>query len=204
MSEIRKYIFVTGAPGSKWSSVARSIWHSPDVDRSDDKNEYAEGNVRHQGAYWDPGMEYGDFFNRMDEYSKEELEREFDRPFSGEGVRIIKSHHFANFLPFIRETWLECPIVMCYRGDDACLGWWVKAGGFDITYPDYSYYRNLKMMGIQIATQNQGIRNFIRSDLFRYSEDLDSHKLCSLLKLRFSGIEQSYSRDDIKVYLNGV
>ena len=134
-----KYIFLTGAPGSKWSSVARSIWYSQDVDRSDDKNEYSDGNVRHQGAYWGPGMEYGDKFSAMYLQSKEELEAEFDRPFSGTGVRVIKCHNFAVQLNFIRENWPDCPIVMCDRGDDACLGWWVKAGGFDITYPNYSH-----------------------------------------------------------------
>ena len=104
MSEHKfKYIFVTGAPGSKWSSVARTMWYSPEVDRSDDKKEYSDGNVRHQGAYWGPGMEYGNDFAAMNLSSKEDLEKEFDRPFSGKGVRIIKSHDFANHLEFIRK-----------------------------------------------------------------------------------------------------
>jgi hypothetical protein len=30
-----KYIFMAGAPGSKWSSVAKNIYFSPDIDRSD-------------------------------------------------------------------------------------------------------------------------------------------------------------------------
>ena len=30
-----KYIFVVGAPGSKWSSVVKNIYFSPDIDRSD-------------------------------------------------------------------------------------------------------------------------------------------------------------------------
>ncbi|MFZ4600501.1 MAG: hypothetical protein ACOYNN_17810, partial [Terrimicrobiaceae bacterium] len=83
-----KYIFVTGAPGSKWSSVARTMWYSPEVDRSDDKNEYKDGNVRHQGAYWGTGMEYGDAFATMNLLSKEDLEKEFEKPFSGKGVKI--------------------------------------------------------------------------------------------------------------------
>ena len=34
-----KYIFVAGAPGSKWSSVVKNIYYSPDIDRSDYKDE---------------------------------------------------------------------------------------------------------------------------------------------------------------------
>jgi len=30
-----KYIFVAGAPGSKWSSVVKNIYYSESIDRSD-------------------------------------------------------------------------------------------------------------------------------------------------------------------------
>jgi hypothetical protein len=201
MSERKfKYIFVAGAPGSKWSSVARSIWYSPDVDRTDNKNEYNEGNVRHQGAYWGPGMEYGDKFSAMYLQSKEELEAEFDRPFSGTGIRIIKCHNFSVQLNFIRENWPECPIIMCYRSDDACLGWWVKAGGFDITYPNYSHYKSFKLMGVNIANQNSGILSFTAYKHHYYVHS--SENLCKLLGIEYSGIQQDYSKDDIDVYLN--
>ena len=30
-----KYILATGAPGSKWSSVIKKIYWSPDIDQSD-------------------------------------------------------------------------------------------------------------------------------------------------------------------------
>ena len=59
-----KYIFVAGAPGSKWSSVAKNIYYSPDIDRSDYRAEWtyyhdASGkmDLMHLGAYFDPGME---------------------------------------------------------------------------------------------------------------------------------------------------
>ena len=103
-----KYIFVAGAPGSKWSSVVKNIYHSPDIDCSDysDARTYyhdASGKreLMHLGAYFDPGMEFGDFFDQLDQYTKDQCEAEFDRPFSGEGIRIIKSHVFANQIDFI-------------------------------------------------------------------------------------------------------
>jgi hypothetical protein len=161
-----KYIFVAGAPGSKWSSVVKNIYYSSDIDRSDysDARTYyhdASGKreLMHLGAYFDPGMEFGHFFDQLDQYTKDQCEAEFDRPFSGTGVRIIKSHVFANHIDYIRATWPDCPVVLVHRDDDACLGWWVKCGHFDITYPLYhDYYKNLRTMAGIIRDQNDGIQ----------------------------------------------
>ena len=160
-----KYIFVAGAPGSKWSSVVKNIYYSPDVDQTDysDARTYyhdASGKreLMHLGAYFDPGMEFGSFFHRLPEYDYYQCEAEFDAPFSGSGVRIVKSHVFAHHVDYIKQTWPDCPVVLVHRDDDACLGWWVKCGHFDITYPDYAeYYKNLRTMGSIIQQQNQGI-----------------------------------------------
>lgn len=161
-----KYIFCAGAPGSKWSSLIKNIYYSSGVDRTDysDERTYyhdAPGTMQlmHLGAYYDPGMEFGDWFDNLSEHTKEECEAEFDRPFSGEGVRIIKSHVFANHIDFIKKTWPECPLILALRDDDACLGWWVRCGHFNITYPKYDkYYKNLKEMSKIIDHQNRDIR----------------------------------------------
>jgi len=161
-----KYIFVAGAPGSKWSSVAKNIYYSADVDQSDDSSDrsYAspaayDGAAMHMGSYFDPGMEFGTWFDRLDQHTKAECEAEFDRPFNGTGVRIIKSHMFMHHVGFLKATWPDCPVILVHRGDDACLGWWVKCGGFNITYPDYNkYYKNLEFMAQQITQQNSAMR----------------------------------------------
>ena len=161
-----KYIFVAGAPGSKWSSVVKNIYYSPDVDRSDysDARTYyhdASGKreLMHLGAYFDPGMEFGKLFQRLSMYNKATLEKDFDEPFSGSGVRIIKSHTFANHIDHLKTLWPECPIVLVHRDDDACLGWWVKCGHFDISYPSYNYYfQDLRTMAQKIKEQNEGIQ----------------------------------------------
>jgi hypothetical protein len=161
-----KYIFVAGAPGSKWSSVVKNIYYSPDIDRSDysDARTYyhdASGKreLMHLGAYFDPGMEFGQFFDQLNQYTKAQCEAEFDRPFSGTGIRIIKSHVFANHIDYIKATWPDCPIVLVHRDDDACLGWWVKCGHFDISYPSYNlYYKDLRTMAGIIREQNDGIQ----------------------------------------------
>jgi hypothetical protein len=163
-----KYIFMAGVPGSKWSSVSKNIYYSPDIDRSDYTEERtywhdASGKLElmHTGAYFDPGMEFGNWFDRLDEHTKEECETEFDRPFSGEGVRIIKSHVFCHHLEFIKQTWPDCPVILVHRGDDASLGWWVKCGHFNITYPSYNkYYKDLRQMAVEIQRQNTDMRPF--------------------------------------------
>jgi hypothetical protein len=159
-----KYIFVAGAPGSKWSSVVKNIYNSADVDRSDysDARTYyhdasGQRQLMHIGAYFDPGME-SNLPENLDQHSREDLEKIFDLEFSGTGVRIIKSHIFSNHIDFIKKTWPDCPVILVYRPDDACLGWWVKCGHFDITYPLYhSYYKDLKTMAVIIKQQNAGL-----------------------------------------------
>jgi len=161
-----KYIFVAGAPGSKWSSVCKNIYFSDSIDTTDYSTDRlywhdagGEKELMHLGAYYDPGMEFGGFFDELSNYSKEVCEAEFDSPFCmSDKVRIIKSHVFAHHIDFLKENWPDCPIVLVHRDDDPCLGWWVKCGHFDITYPLYhKYYKNLKEMSKIIAHQNKDI-----------------------------------------------
>jgi hypothetical protein len=160
-----KYIFVTGAPGSLWSTIHYNVYYSLSIDRSDYQEERTcfgipqeDGKIRqlnHAGSYFDPGMEFGDWFGQLDQYSKEECEAEFDRPFSGTGIRIIRSHVFAHHIDFIKATWPECPLVLAYRTDEECEHWWFHTGGFDIPYPSYKgYYKDRPTMVTKIAEQN--------------------------------------------------
>jgi hypothetical protein len=202
-----KYIFVAGAPGSKWSSVVKNIYYSPSIDQSDysDVRTYyhdASGKMElmHLGAYYDPGMEFGKYLHRMPMYTKEQLEQDFDEAFTGEGVRIIKSHVFSNHIDYIKETWPDCPIVLVHRPDDACLGWWVKCGHFDITYPNYSeYYQNLKVMAEKIKEQNQGIIKAIYK--YKSCNPLTNIDLCEALNIELPPSEyfQSYGESNVKV-----
>ena len=202
-----KYIFVAGAPGSKWSSVVKNIYYSPSIDRSDysDARTYyhdASGKreLMHLGAYFDPGMEFGHFFDKLNQYSKEECESEFDRPFSGTGVRIIKSHVFGYHIDYIKKTWPDCPSVLVDRSDDACLGWWVKCGEFKITYPLYrDYYRDLREMAAAIARENRGNRQAARDYPGRVVET--NRQLARIIGIQApaDNYYQDYIASDIKV-----
>ena len=164
-----KYIFVAGAPGSKWSSVVKNIYYSADIDRSDYRDEWTYYHdagdtgvkeLMHLGAYFDPGMT-SPLPEDLTKLNREELEALFAPPFentASTGCRIIKSHVFSNNIDHLREVFPETPIVIVHRNDDSCLGWWVKCGHFDITYPDYAeYFKDLKNMARIIRSQNADI-----------------------------------------------
>ena len=204
-----KYIFVAGAPGSKWSSVVKNIYYSASIDRSDysDARTYyhdASGKreLMHLGAYFDPGME-STLPEQIDNYSKEYLEAIFDKEFDGTGIRIIKSHIFSNHIDFIRKTWPECSVVLVHRDDDACLGWWVKCGHFDITYPLYNkYYVDLKRMAGIIKQQNTGITDAMWNYKHQGAKQVVTNlELCNALGIAWpSGdYRQNYTNNNIQV-----
>jgi hypothetical protein len=163
-----KYIFVAGAPGSKWSSVVKNIYYSPSLDNTDysdartyyhDAQDIGTPELMHLGAYYDPGMEF-DLPEYLTDLTKDQAEALFDKAFSGNGIRLVKSHIFSykENIDYLRKHWPECPIVLVHRNDDSCLGWWVKCGHFNITYPLYQeYYHNLVDMARIIKRQNAGI-----------------------------------------------
>ena len=201
------YIFVVGAPGSKWSSVVKNIYYSNSIDRSDalPHREYyhdasGEYQLMHMGVYWGPGMEFGHWFDCLDQFTKQHNESEFNRPFSGTGTRIIKSHVFAYHIDYIKRTWPTSAVILVDRSDDACLGWWVKCGEFSITYPLYhDYYANLKHMARCISQENQGIRAAAKQWPARCVQT--NLQLSRLLGLQDPPVQyyQDYAASDIKV-----
>lgn len=203
-----KYIFVAGAPGSKWSSVVKNIYYSPSLDQSDYRDEWtyyhdASGtmDLMHLGAYFDPGM-VSALPEDLESLNREQLEAIFDSPFTknDNGIRIIKSHVFSEHIPFLRKLFPEVPIVLVQRGDDACLGWWVKCGHFDITYPDYrEYFKDLKHMAQLIKRQNAAIQD--ANDRMKPHRVYNNTRLAMILGIEQPPDEykQSYINNDIEV-----
>ena len=172
------------------------------MDRSDHADHRTYQDSLHTGSYFDPGMEFGRWFDCIDKHSKQECETEFDRPFSGTGIRIVKSHVFANHIDFLLQHWPETPIVLVSRSSDACLGWWVRCGGFDITYPDYrEYYQDLQRMAQLIEQQNAGIDQAIWDHKPNLCSPANNYELCEALGIQQPPAEyrQNYSRSDIMV-----
>jgi hypothetical protein len=208
-----KYIFLAGAPGSKWSSVAKNIYYSDDIDRSDYRDDWtyhhdASGQMElmHLGAYFDPGMACG-LPENITGLDQAQLEKHFDLPFdpTATGTKIIKSHIFSyeSNIRHLRRKFLDCAIVLVHRSDDACLGWWVKCGHFDITYPDYrEYYQDLKTMASIIAQQNDGIEQVMASTPTAVSVR-NNRQLCRILGIAQPPVDywQNYAASDIKVHV---
>jgi hypothetical protein len=197
---------MAGAPGSKWSSVCKNVYYSSSIDCTDFSKErtyyhsaWGTPQLMHLGAYFDPGMEFGDRFDELPWIPKEEAEAEFLRPFKGLGTRIVKSHVFCHYLDYLKCTWPEDPIILVHRPDDACLGWWVKCGHFDITYPKYDYYQDLKTMALHIHNQNNDLKKFMNYNKVITVDN--SWMLCDLLKINKPPTFQNYKDDDINVYL---
>ncbi len=190
-----EYIIITGAPGSKWSSVVKNIYWSSSIDQSDyskertywhDADTPGEKQLMHIGAYFDPGMEF---------------ETDWDEPFSGNGIRIIKSHVYAYQLNKFKDLY---PIVMVYRNDIECLEWWKKCGHFNITYPIYSpYYKDLDNMWDEIQMQNNAIMKFVKRNISKIDMPRDNSELCKLLQIDLPKdlVNHNYKDKDIKVYV---
>jgi len=145
-------------------------------------------------------MEFGKQFDKLPQLSKVDAEAEFNRPFISVGKRIVKSHVFCHHLDYLKITWPDVPIVLVYRPNDACLGWWVRCGQFDITYPNYQYYSNLATMAMHIDRQNADMLAFAAKHNAEFNIK-DNLELANKLGIALPPAEykQDYRNSDIKV-----
>jgi len=139
------WVFVTGAPGSFWSGVSQVIRDNWDVDNTDciEEKTYTHHKYSgHIGNYYGPGLQYGHWLDKelgsLDRW-KEEIYQSFDGP--EEQIKVILSHNFAYYLPEMQETFPDSTIITVFRHCERCREWWDEAGGFDITYPSYEWYK---------------------------------------------------------------
>ncbi len=191
------YILFAGAPGSKWSSVVKNIYWSDDIDHTDysddrryfhDADTPGQNQLMHIGAYWDPKMEFEN--------------TDWDSPFSGQGKRIIKSHTFALQLDDLKTK--GYPIVLVGRRPAwKMLHWWMKCGGFSITYPKYDYYVNKSQMWLHIKEQNDAIYKFKTENEEKITQTKDNKELCEILEIAIPKdfVQHNYKDKDIEVYV---
>ena len=146
-------IFFTGVPGSRWSGIAQEIESEGGYDISDrtpDRNYTHNKYSGHVGAYFGTGMEFPAILDT----------KNLDLPYKGTGIKLHKSHEWSLILDDIADLYDRSGIILIYRPNEASLNWWLQAGGFNITYPNYDYYKNEKTMAKHIATQNDAILKF--------------------------------------------
>lgn len=156
MTQLSKILF-TGAPGSKWSGIAQMLETHPifnTTDRTPEREYIHHKYSGHIGAYFGTGMEFDPHPCLVQEaYADPDA-----------GCMLAKSHEWIyNQLPGYIEH--HCKkngawVMMVYRPSDVCMEWWQEAGGFGITYPDYSFYRDNATMAYHIRQQNEAMLSF--------------------------------------------
>jgi hypothetical protein len=145
-------IFLTGVPGSKWSGIAQileshNVFNTSDrtPERTYNHSEYSG----HVGAYFGRGMEFYPDPMKIDQAWND-----------GKGIKIAKSHDWAYMLDTIKPGFINDWVMLVYRPNEVSNEWWHEAGGFSITYPNYSAYKDNKGIRNAIMEQNNAILKF--------------------------------------------
>lgn len=191
------YVLMTGAPGSRWSSVANSLMRCVDFDITDKSSDRAykhHNGLLHSGSYFDPGMEF--------EFEKDQWDLPFNSYHDQCKKRLIKSHTLATQL----ENYKKYPIVLVLRNDWECFNWWMECGGFDIQYPNYQWYKNPDNMFSQIQRQNKAINQFIYNNTNKIVKCTTNRGTIKALGLSDYGMSDpavidNYNERDICVYV---
>lgn len=192
-------IFATGAPGSKWSRILSSLGLHPAINNSDKDKfprynldvEFADGKImpvgNHSGAYFGPYNTIGEKFDDLTKLSKEEFVEEIKRPFDNwdQGLKIIKSHWFSydKNLDWLLENFPDAKIILVYNGDEAAFKWWHFVGGWDISFPTYTWYVDDQRMYEKILEENRCILNFARKHLIPVKMYKDFQEILRELEL---------------------
>lgn len=163
-------IFAMGPPGSRWSGVLRCIqMYHKYINTSDDSPERTYDRVGwskkhnketlfgwHRGSYFGPGHEYGQGFDDLENnYTKESFLEEIKKPFHNwNDIKIIKSHWFAYNIPTLKKWFPESKMIAVKYGNAIdSFAWWHFVGGWEITYPHYTWYKDNQRMFEQIQKE---------------------------------------------------
>ena len=167
INSMNQYIFFTGAPGSRWSGVSQVFRDTLDgVDNSDlipEKSYTHSLYSGHIGNYYGPGMLNGNWLDK--EFgTQQQWHDEIESSYSDDAspTKLVLSHHFAYWLNDCAREFPDSKIVLCYRSNSECFDWWHTAGGWNISYPSYKWYRNDAKMIYEISEQNRAILEFVQ------------------------------------------
>ena len=144
-----KLIFLTGAPGSKWSAVSWVLSEALPVDKTDrtpDRlmvHKEAYNGVRHTGVYFGPGFELGHNFHNIHELSRTEILEEIQKgwpEWDDTKYHIVRCHQFINNFDWLVAMFPKSKFVVVTRRPEQCVAGWMSVGGIDIPYPTYKDY----------------------------------------------------------------
>jgi len=139
-------IFITGAPGSKWTSVTHLLETTPGANTSDRTSErHYDHNVfqGHHGAYFAlPHRNYEFDVSTDNSY----INSAYSCPDTP--GKFVKGHDWAYVLDDLAEKQKGNWLIIVQRNDLDCYTWWNHHGGFKVEYPSYeTYFPDAVMMG---------------------------------------------------------
>ena len=160
-------IFFTGVPGSRWSGIAQGIKQNPrynKTDRTPDRK-YLHGEYSgHIDAYFGTGMEFNCNLDQAN------LNRPFSDWSTSAGCKLLMSHEWPYHFDEITQRYSEAWVQLIYRPDLASFLWWKQAGGFNITYPNYDWYKDEETMMKRIEEQNHLILEFGQKHKLKWTQ----------------------------------
>ena len=166
----KKYTFLVGAPGSRWSGIGQLISENFDYNTTDKSPErqYIHGSFSgHSGSYFGPEMELGNDFHRLEQsyMGSARFEAMCNSPFKtlSDKPKLIKCHQFAYGLDWLKENIQGSNILLVKRDSDKSFDWWKQAGGWDISYPNYTWYVDDGHMRHYIDTEIKLANIFVNS-----------------------------------------
>tara|TARA_B100000945_G_scaffold298263_1_gene277967 strand:+ start:439 stop:1188 length:750 start_codon:yes stop_codon:yes gene_type:complete len=144
-------IFYVAIPGSGWAKLSLLLGCCDKLnlnitDRSPKREEVGKlgntGCVHHKGAFWDPGMEFGQGFDNLEKnYTKESFKSECLKPFTeiNDQNYLIRSHFFAETsnLNWLKKNFPNNKIIFVLRDIDLAFEGWNNAMTFTGRYPCY-------------------------------------------------------------------
>ena len=160
-------IFFTGVPGSRWSGIAQQIKQDSRYNTSDraPHRVYTNGEFSgHMDSYFGTGMEFP-ACPAEGGLSEHNLAAPFAKT---EGTKLLMSHEWPYYFNEIQALYPLAWIQLVYRPNWERFLWWKKAGGFNISYPNYEWYKNDVEMRYKIEEQNELILDFAQQHQLKW------------------------------------
>ena len=185
LSNEEQLIFYCAVPGTGWAKLSLLLgcctkFNLNNTDRCPEREEIGKHGVpdcvHHKGAFWDPGMEFGEGFDDIGaNYTKEEFIQECLRPFTEHDDRnyLIRCHHFAETrnLEWLTTNFPNNKIIFVIREIKKCYEGWNAGMTFRGNYPKYTHWmrftfidqheENFKKFWGLLLRHNKMIRTFL-------------------------------------------
>jgi hypothetical protein len=175
----KKYVFLTGVPGSRWGRPENMIYEQADIIdiscRWPHQQDNPKHGTRHIYTFWGPFHEHGEQFDRLDLLGPGEVMRQIDAVYDDNDprpYRIIRCHWFSYQLDWIAEHMPWIDILMVFREPEMSYRWWIQSGGWDISYPNYTWYSNDAVMKRQIMIEHKLMLKFCRDHGLKQERNL--------------------------------